>query len=89
AAFQEVIDRGTRPATHLRIHTPLINLDKAGIIRLGLALGAPLELTWSCYQNDTLACGACSSCRLRLAGFAAAGAVDPIPYAPPAASRQS
>jgi len=79
-AFQEVIKCGTRPNTRLQIFTPLIRLDKGGIIRLGLELGAPLELTWSCYQNDSVACGRCSSCRLRLAGFAAAGVPDPIPY---------
>jgi 7-cyano-7-deazaguanine synthase len=79
-AFDRLIDLGTRPETHIRIHTPLIDLDKAGIIRLGLELGAPLELTWSCYQDDIKACGQCSSCRLRLKGFAAAGVTDPIPY---------
>ncbi len=79
-AFNRLIELGTRPETHIRIHTPLIHLDKAGIVRLGLRLGAPLELTWSCYQNDSRACGRCSSCRLRLKGFAAAGVPDPIPY---------
>jgi 7-cyano-7-deazaguanine synthase len=79
-AFNRLIELGTRPETHILIHTPLINLDKAGIVRLGLELGAPLELTWSCYLNDTRACGRCSSCRLRLKGFAAAGVPDPIPY---------
>jgi len=79
-AFNRVIELGTRPETRIRIHTPLINLDKAGIIRLGLQLGAPLELTWSCYQDEEAACGRCSSCRLRLKGFAAAGLPDPIPY---------
>ena len=82
AAFQRVIELGTRPETHLRIHTPLIHLDKAGIVRLGLELGAPFELTWSCYQDEIRACGRCSSCRLRLKGFAAAGIPDPIPYQP-------
>ena len=81
-AFNRVIELGTRPETHLRIHTPLINLDKAGIVRLGLEVGAPLELTWSCYQDGLRACGRCSSCRLRLKGFAAAGLPDPIPYQP-------
>ncbi len=80
AAFERLIELGARPETRLRIHTPLINLDKAGIIRLGLKLAAPLHLTWSCYQNDEAACGHCSSCRLRLKGFAAAGIPDPIPY---------
>jgi 7-cyano-7-deazaguanine synthase len=81
-AFSRVIELGTRPETHIRIHTPLINLDKAGIVRLGLELGAPLELTWSCYLGNLRACGRCSSCRLRLKGFAAAGVPDPIPYHP-------
>jgi 7-cyano-7-deazaguanine synthase len=80
AALERVIELGTRPDTHIRIHTPLIELDKAGIVHLGLELGAPFELTWSCYQNHDQACGRCSSCRLRLKGFAAAGAIDPIPY---------
>jgi 7-cyano-7-deazaguanine synthase len=80
AAFNRVIELGTRPETHLAIHTPLIGLDKAGIVRLGLKLGAPFELTWSCYQDEIRACGRCSSCRLRLKGFAAAGLTDPIPY---------
>ncbi|MDP3182365.1 MAG: 7-cyano-7-deazaguanine synthase QueC [Desulfobaccales bacterium] len=80
AAFNRLIELGTRPETNIRIHTPLIDLDKAGIIRLGLELKAPLELTWSCYLNDLRACGQCSSCRLRLKGFAAAGVPDPITY---------
>jgi len=79
-AFNRVIELGTRPETRLAIHTPLIDLDKAGIVRLGLELGAPLDLTWSCYQAGLRACGRCSSCRLRLKGFAAAGISDPIPY---------
>jgi len=79
-AFSRVIELGTRPETHIRLHTPLIHLDKAGIVRLGLKLGAPLELTWSCYQGELRACGRCSSCRLRRKGFAAAGVPDPIPY---------
>jgi 7-cyano-7-deazaguanine synthase len=79
-AFNRLIDLGTRPDTHIEIKTPLISLDKAGIVRLGLELAAPLELTWSCYQNQDQACGRCSSCVLRLRGFAAAGVPDPIPY---------
>ena len=79
-AFEKVIQLGARPETHLSIMTPLIHLDKAGIIRLGLDKGAPLHLSWSCYVNDEAACGRCSSCRLRLKGFAAAGLPDPIPY---------
>lgn len=80
AAYNRVIELGTRPETEIAIHTPLIHLDKAGIIRLGMELGAPLDLTWSCYQNEDAACGLCSSCRLRLKGFAAVGIQDPIKY---------
>ena len=81
-AFNRLIALGTRPETHLAIHTPLIHLDKEGIVRLGVKLGAPFELTWSCYQDEIHACGRCSSCRLRLKGFAAAGVPDPISYQP-------
>ncbi len=80
AAYQRLIDLGTRPETRITLETPLLYLDKAGIVRLGLELGAPFHLTWSCYQGEALACGRCSSCRLRLKGFAAAGAADPVPY---------
>jgi 7-cyano-7-deazaguanine synthase len=79
-AFQQVIDRGTRPETRIRIVTPVIRMTKDEIVRLGAALGAPFEKTWSCYQADERACGACESCRLRLRAFAAAGIPDPIPY---------
>ena len=79
-AFNRLIALGTRPETRIEIKTPLIELDKAGIVRLGLELKAPFELTWSCYLNDDRACGRCSSCVLRLRGFAAAGVADPIPY---------
>jgi 7-cyano-7-deazaguanine synthase len=79
-AYQEAIRLGTRPETDLRIETPVIALTKAEIVRRGLALGAPFEKTWSCYQAEDLACGVCESCRLRLKGFAEAGAEDPIPY---------
>lgn len=79
-AFEQAANLGTRPETRLRIETPLIALSKADIVRRGVALGAPLHLTWSCYQGSDLACGACESCLLRLRGFAEAGQVDPIPY---------
>jgi 7-cyano-7-deazaguanine synthase len=79
-AFNRLIDVGTRPDTKIEIKTPLIDLDKAGIVRLGLELAAPLSLTWSCYVDDDQACGQCSSCVLRLKGFAANGVPDPIPY---------
>jgi len=80
AAFQNVIDLGTRPETNLMIRTPVIDLKKADIVRKGLELGAPLELTWSCYQASDAACGNCDSCALRLRAFREAGVRDPIPY---------
>ena len=79
-AFAAAVAAGTRPETDIRLETPLLHLDKAGIVRRGLELGAPLALTWSCYVDGERACGRCESCRLRLRGFAAAGATDPIPY---------
>jgi len=81
-AFEEVIRQGTRPETHIRIATPLISMTKEQIVRRGVELGVPFELTWSCYQSEDVACGACESCVLRLRGFGAAGATDPIPYRP-------
>ena len=81
AAFQKVIDEGTKPDTHIEIRTPIIHLSKADIVRKGIELAAPLHLTWSCYRNETLACGTCDSCALRLRGFEQAGVEDPIGYA--------
>src|ERR1041385_1682133 len=71
-AFQKTIDVGTRPETNIEIITPIIHLRKSEIIKRGLELGAPLELTWSCYQSETEACGHCDSCALRLCAFAEA-----------------
>jgi 7-cyano-7-deazaguanine synthase len=82
-AFEEAARLGTRPETSLRIVTPLIDLSKAEIVRRGLRLAVPLEKTWSCYQAEDRACGACESCRLRLRGFREAGATDPLAYRPP------
>jgi len=81
AAFEQAIDLGTRPETHIRIMAPVISLRKAEIIRRGIELGAPLDLTWSCYQASGPACGRCDSCALRLRAFAEAGVKDPISYA--------
>ena len=80
-AFNRVIAAGTKPETQLTIITPIIHLRKSEIVRRGQALGAPLDLTWSCYQSEELACGVCDSCALRLRAFAEAGIPDPIPYA--------
>ncbi len=80
AAFQQVIDLGTKPQTALEIRTPIIAMKKREIVLRGQSLGAPLELTWSCYQESERACGACDSCALRLRAFREAGVTDPIPY---------
>lgn len=79
-AFQNVIDTGTRPETWVEIVTPIISITKAEIVKTGSELGAPLNLTWSCYRNEDVACGTCDSCALRLRGFAQVGMRDPIPY---------
>jgi 7-cyano-7-deazaguanine synthase len=71
---------GTRPETQIEIVMPVITLRKNEIIRRGIELGAPLHLTWSCYQNEDAACGVCDSCLLRLRAFAEAGSADPIHY---------
>ena len=81
AAFNRVIEVGTKPDTKLEIATPVIRMRKSEIVRRGRELGAPLELTWSCYQSEDVACGVCDSCALRLRAFEQARVVDPIPYA--------
>lgn len=79
-AFAKVARLGTRMGTEkkktIAIHAPLIHLTKAGIVKMGLALGAPLEKTWSCYQGGRHPCGRCDSCILRAKGFEEAGIVD-------------
>jgi 7-cyano-7-deazaguanine synthase len=79
-AFNELIRRGTRDGD-IQVVTPLIGLRKAEIVKLGVELGAPLHVSWSCYSGETEACGVCESCVLRLRAFAQAGAVDAVPYA--------
>lgn len=78
-AFNRVVQAGTKEGA-IEIVTPLIALRKQEIVRLGLELGAPFHLTWSCYSREDRACGACDSCVLRLRAFREAGATDPIPY---------
>ncbi|HYA95170.1 MAG TPA: 7-cyano-7-deazaguanine synthase QueC [Terriglobales bacterium] len=80
-AFNEAVRAGTREG-RIEIVTPLIAMRKAEIVRLGLELGAPFDLTWSCYSREDAACGVCDSCVLRLRAFAAAGVADPIAYVP-------
>lgn len=84
-AFEAMANLATRAAVEgarLHIHTPIIEMSKADIIRAGLARGVDYSLTISCYQADAQgrACGRCDSCRLRKAGFAEAGATDPTIY---------
>jgi 7-cyano-7-deazaguanine synthase len=79
-AFNEVVKAGTRDG-RIEIATPLIAMRKADIVRLGLELGAPFDLTWSCYSREDQACGVCDSCVLRCRAFEEAGVSDPIPYA--------
>jgi len=79
-AFNQVIRLGTKDG-QIEIFTPLIHLRKSEIVRLGLELGAPFDLTWSCYSREDSACGVCDSCVLRLRAFQDAGNADPIPYA--------
>jgi len=79
-AFNEVVKAGTREGT-IKIVTPLIAMRKSEIVTVGLEIGAPFDLTWSCYQREDRACGVCDSCMLRLRAFREVGSVDPIPYA--------
>ncbi len=79
--MQKAINLGTRDETCISIKMPLVHMKKSQIVAKALALGVPLEHTWSCYKEEDAACGVCDSCRLRLKGFSEAGAVDPIIYA--------
>lgn len=85
AAFQAAADAATAAATErgrrIIVETPLQHLSKGAIVQLGTKLGAPYEMTTSCYRGGAEACGVCDSCVLRLRGFAEAGRRDPIPYA--------
>jgi 7-cyano-7-deazaguanine synthase len=78
--FQQLVREGTRPETNIQIVTPVIAMRKWEIVKRGMELGAPLDRTWSCYQFEDEACGACDSCRLRLSAFTEAGIGDPIAY---------
>ena len=86
AAFENLARLATKAGVEgerFEIHAPLVQMSKAQIIRAGLELGIDYSMTVSCYQasGDGLACGRCDSCRLRSAGFAAAGIADPTRYA--------
>lgn len=88
-AYENMANLATRAGVEgarLKVHTPLIDLTKAQIVEMGLALGVDYSLTSSCYDPDTegRSCGHCDSCLLRLKGFAEAGTADPIEYRQPA-----
>lgn len=82
AAIRKALFEGSKLSRHygvpILIETPVLGLSKAGIVRLGLELGAPLEHTWSCYEGGPVPCGDCDSCLLRARGFAEAGIEDPL-----------
>ena len=84
-AYERMANLATKASTQdgrrFHLHAPLLRMGKADIIRKGIELGVPYELTWSCYEGGALACGTCDSCLLRLNGFAEAGISDPIAYA--------
>lgn len=82
-AFERTLAVGTKAGVEghaPRVHAPILRMTKAEIVRLGVDLRAPLELTWSCYQGGERACGRCDSCLLRLKGFEEAGIKDPLDY---------
>ncbi len=78
-AFNQLVREGTRDGD-IAVVTPLIRLRKSEIVRLGVELGAPLHVSWSCYAGEQEACGVCESCALRLRAFSEAGTTDTIPY---------
>jgi 7-cyano-7-deazaguanine synthase len=79
-AYNRLVEVGTKPSTHIKVVTPLLNMNKSEIVKKGIELAAPLQLTWSCYERNDKACGRCQSCRIRLKAFADAGVEDKIHY---------
>ena len=80
--FADAMDKAISIGTYGKIHInrPLINMNKAGVVKTGLAIGVPYELTWSCYEGGEKACGTCGTCIDRLNAFKANGVEDPIEY---------
>jgi 7-cyano-7-deazaguanine synthase len=79
--YNELVKLGTRPDTDIKVETPVVNMQKKEVLRLGTELNAPLHLTWSCYRNNDLGCGECESCLNRIEAFKLVGIKDPISYA--------
>ncbi len=79
-AYNKLVEVGTKPSTNIKVITPLLNMSRSEIVKKGIELAAPLQLTWSCYERNDKACGRCQSCRLRLKAFADAGVEDKIQY---------
>jgi len=85
SAFEQLANVATKRAVGgktITIRHPLLHMSKAAIIKTGVDLNVPYQLTWSCYQGEEKACGVCDSCKLRLAGFKEYGYIDPIDYRP-------
>lgn len=80
-AYNKLVEVGTKPSTNIKVITPLLKMSKSEIVKKGIELAAPLQLTWSCYERNDKACGCCQSCRLRLMAFEEAGVKDKIHYA--------
>jgi 7-cyano-7-deazaguanine synthase len=80
SSFEACANEGTKQETVIKIFAPLLHKYKKEIVVEGINRGVDLSLTWSCYQNEQIACGVCDSCRLRLRGFEEAGVEDKIPY---------
>lgn len=79
-AYNKLIAKGTKPSTKIKIETPIISLSKKDIVLKSVQMKSPINLTWSCYKSNTVACGECDSCALRLRGFQLAKIDDPITY---------
>ena len=79
-AYNRLVEVGTKPSTNIKVVTPLLNMTKSEIVKKGIELAAPLQLTWSCYERNDKACGCCQSCLLRLKAFAEVGVEDKIQY---------
>lgn len=80
SSFEKTANIGTKKETQITVYAPLLHKRKKEIVAEGAKRGVDLSLTWSCYQNEQIACGVCDSCRLRLKGFEEAGLEDKIGY---------